>query len=140
MTERKILNECPFDSTIEANRMVFGYIKNLSAHSDLGETLINAVKPLGDVQIYSPDISNYRYLTASTQQIVFGFAVGMNSIAFRLNEQMKSRALETGGKAFPECGADWVSFLPFRCDWPKVDLNFWALKAYLNIRESVGLA
>jgi hypothetical protein len=136
----EILKKCPFDPAIEANHTVYDYIKTLSAHSDLLEPLMNSVKPLGDVQIYSPDSNRCCYLTVSTQKIIFGFAVGMDTIAFRLNEVMKARAIETGGKPFSECGADWVRFLTFRCDWPKVDLEFWARKAYVNIRESVGLA
>ena len=100
--------------------------------------LIKSMKPCGDVQIFEPD--SYRYLTVSTQKIIFGFAIDMDTITFRLNEKMKAIAIETGGKPFPECGEDWIKFLPFRSDWPKIDFEFWALKAYLNIRESVGLA
>ena len=136
----EILTKCPFDPTLEQNRLAFDYIKNLSAHGDLVTPLIEAVKPLGDVQIYSPDRGHCRYVTVSTQKIIFGFAIGMDTIAFRLNELMKSRAIETGGKSFPECGSDWVRFLSFRCDWPNIDFEFWARKAYVNIRESVGLA
>jgi hypothetical protein len=136
----EILNKCPFDPTIEENRVVFNYIKNLHAHSDFSAALIRSLKPCGDVQIFSPDHRACRYLTVSTQGIIFGLALGMDTIAFRLNKQMKEIALETGAKAFPQCGEDWVNLWPFRCDWPRVDYEFWALKAYLNIRESVGLA
>ena len=128
----------PFEPTLDVNRKVFDYIKNLHCHSDIADLLIQAMKPCGDVQIFSPD--SYRYLTASTQGIIFGFATGMDTIAFRLNEKMKAIAIETGGKTFSECGEDWVRFLPFRADRPKIDFEFWALKAYVNIRESVGLA
>ena len=100
--------------------------------------LIKSMKPCGDVQIFEPD--SYRYLTVSTQKIIISFSIEMDTIAFRLNEKMKAIAIETGGKPFPECGEDWIKFLPFRSDWPKIDFEFWALKAYLNIRESVGLA
>jgi hypothetical protein len=141
MTEVKMLDQCPFDPTIEANCMVFGYLKNLSAHPDLSEILVKSVRPLGDVQIYSPDFSNCRYVTVSTQRIIFGFAIGTNTIAFRLNDRMKAVAIKTGEKTFPECGADWVEFsFGGRGEWPKIDWDFWALKAYVNIRESVGLA
>ena len=128
----------PFDPTLEANRAVFNYIKNFHCHSDIGEMLIKSMKPCGDVQIFEPD--SYRYLTVSTQKIIISFSIEMDTIAFRLNEKMKAIAIETGGKPFPECGEDWIKFLPFRSDWPKIDFEFWALKAYLNIRESVGLA
>jgi hypothetical protein len=128
----------PFDLTQDANRAVFDYIKNIHCHPDLAETLAKAIKPCGDVQIFEP--GNCGYFTVSTQRIIFGFAIEMDTIAFRLNKKMRAIAIQTGGKPFPECGDDWVSFVPFRCDWPKVDLEFWALKAYLNVRESVGLA
>jgi hypothetical protein len=136
--EMEISNQCPFDPAHEANRQAFDYIKNLHAHSDVAETLVKSLKPCGEVQVFSPD--SYRYVTVSTQGIIFGFAVEMDTMAFRLSKRMKEIALETGAMAFPQCGEDWVNLLPFRCDWPKVDFEFWALKAYLNIRESVGLA
>jgi len=96
------------------------------------------MKPCGDVQIFEP--ANYGYLTVSTQKIIFGFATGMDTIAFRLNEKMRRLAVQTGARLLPECGEDWVNFWPSQGDWPRVDYEFWALKAYLNIREITGLA
>lgn len=137
----EIPNQCPFDPTLEANRLVFGYIKNLSAHPDLSEILIKAVKHPGDVQIYSPDFSNCRYVAVSTQRIIFGFAIGTSTIAFRLNDRMKAVAIKTGEKLLPECGAHWVEFsFGGRGEWPATDWDFWALRAYVNVRESMGLA
>jgi hypothetical protein len=133
-----VTTSVPFDPALEANRPVFDYIKNCHAHSDIVEPLIAATKPLGDAQIFSP--GDYRYVTVSTSRIIFGFAIGTNVIAFRLNGQMKERAIITGGAAFPLCGSDWVSFEPFRCEWPRVDFEFWALKAYVRAREMAGLA
>ena len=69
---------------------------------------------------------------------IFAVALGMNTIGFRLDERMKSRALASGGALFPECGPEWVSFTPFRDDWPRVDLEFWARKAYVAARELEG--
>ena len=133
-TEEKI----PFDPALDVNRKVFDYIKNLHCHSDISDVFEEGMKPCGDVQFYSPD--NYRYLTASTQNIIFAFAAGTDTIAFRLNKKMKMIAIETGGRDFSECGEDWVRFTLFRNDWPKTDLEFWSLKAYVGIREKVGLA
>ena len=62
----------------------------------------------------------------------------MSVIGFRLDERMKARALASGGSPYPECGNDWVSFTLFRDDWPKVDLEFWARKAYVAARELEG--
>jgi len=134
----EFVDKCPFDSSVEVNREVINYIKNLHCHSDVADVLTKAMRPCGDVQFFSPE--SYCYLTDSTQKIIFGFAVGMDTIAFRLNNKMKAIAIETGAKPLPECGDDWVNLLPFRPDWPRVDFEFWALKAYLNVRESVGLA
>jgi hypothetical protein len=61
-----------------------------------------------------------------------------DTIGFRLDERMKSRALASGGTLFPECGPDWVSFTLFRDDWPGIDLEFWARKAYVAAREFEG--
>ena len=92
---------------------------------------------MGDVQIVCPDPARYRYVIASTDNIVFGFAVGMNRIVFRLDERMKERALITGGMECPECGDEWVAVvheLP-DSDWPAVDVRFWAQKRYVHARS-----
>lgn len=120
------------------NAPVLAHVNDLSAHSDVAESLLKAVKPLGDVQVFCPDAHAYRYVVVSTNGIIFGLAVGMNTIAFRLDARMKVRAVATGAQAYPECGADWVSVLPLGddADWPTVDLRFWALKAYVHAREA----
>ena len=117
------------------NRQVLDHVKGSSAHSDIVEALGAAVKPLGDVQFFCPDIQEYRYVVASTKGIIMALAVGMDTIGFRLDERMKSHALASGGVACPECGKEWVSFTLFRSDWPKVDIEFWARKAYVAARE-----
>ena len=131
--------EHPFDLTINTNRAVFDYIRNLSAHSDIVEPLVAAVKPLGDVQIFTPEKpGGYRYYAVSTKGIIFAFAIGTRTIAFRLDNRMWERAVATGAKDFSICGTDWVSFEPFRCDWPKIDFEFWALKAYVYAGETAS--
>ncbi len=125
----------PGDLAIDLNRRVLAHVAEKSAHSDLGDLLLDAVKPLGDVQLYSPDWPTYRYVVASTKHVIFGFGVEMNTLAFRLDETFKDRALATGGIEFSECGDDWVRFIPFRDDWPRIDFEFWALKAYAYARE-----
>ena len=121
---------------ISINAEVLKYLGDSSAHSDIREALEDAVEPLGDVQTYCPNISDFKYVVVSTNNIIFGFAQGMNMIAFRLDATFKSRALETGGKCLSEVGPDWVSFNPYRDDWPAVDLAFWARKAYVIARET----
>ncbi len=77
----------------------------------------------------------FQGLLPFTKKIIFGFAMGSNMIAFRLNPLFKGRALETGGSDLSEPGPDWVSFVPFRDDWPEIDFKFWARKAYLCARS-----
>ena len=127
----------PAELQTSINRQVLNHVEGLSAHSDIVEALGAAVKPLGDVQFFCPDIQEYRYVVVSTKNVVFGFATGMTSVAFRLDERLKQRALITGGVALPECGPEWVDFVVFPgSDWPKVDLEFWARKAYVFVREA----
>jgi len=120
------------------NREVLNHIDGLSAHSDIAEALATALKPLGDVQLFSPDWQQYRYVAASTKGVIIALALGMNTIGFRLDQRMKARALASGAMPYPECGNEWVSFTLFRDDWPKVDLEFWARKAYVAARELEG--
>jgi hypothetical protein len=125
----------PIDLMTETNRGVLAHIEGMSAHSDIADVLAAAVKPLGDVQIFCPDLRQYRYVAASTKGVIFGFAIGMNTVAFRLDDRLKNRALITGASACLECGPDWVSFIAFRDDWPRFDFEFWARKAYVYARE-----
>ncbi len=129
--------EIPPELIATVNRPVLAYVAELSAHSDIADVLMNAVKPLGDVQLYCPDWNAYRYVIASTKGVVFGLAVGMDTVALRLDEKMKQRALTTGGLDYPSCGAEWVAVVHRRPDgdWPAVDVRFWARMAYLHARE-----
>ncbi len=133
-----MLQDIPRDLETLRNRPVLRHIEGLSAHSDVVEALATALKPLGDVQIFCPDSQQYRYVVASTKGIIIALAVGMNTTGFRLDERMRSRALASGGVTFPECGPEWVSFTLFRDDWPRIDLEFWARKAYVAARELEG--
>lgn len=128
----------PAELQTSINRQVLDYIGGLCAHSDIAEALMRALEPLGDVQIFCPDPQQYRYVVASTKGIIIALAVGMNTIAFRLDERMKARALASGGVPYAECGKEWVSFTLFRNDWPKIDVEFWARKAYVAARELEG--
>jgi hypothetical protein len=125
----------PVELQTSINRQVLEHLKGLSAHSDVAEALTAALEPLGDVQIFCPDCQQYRYVVASTKGIIFALAAGMNAAGFRLDERMKARALASGGAPYAECGSEWVSFALFRDDWPKVDVEFWARKAYVAARE-----
>lgn len=128
----------PPELALPVNDIVLAHLDGKSAHSDIAQVLTDAVKPLGDVQVFCPNWHKYRYVVASTKGVIFGFAIGMNTVAFRLDEKMKSRALLTGGIEYPECGKDWVEVVHHGqdSDWPAVDVRFWARKAYVYAREA----
>ena len=132
----KQMQEVPLALKNAANERVLTYLQDLSAHGDIAELLLTAVEPLGDVQTFCPDPSSYRYVLVSTNGIAFGFAAGMHTLAVRLDPRMKARALATGGIAWTECGEDWAAVMHRRPDddWPKVDVAFWARKAYVHAR------
>ena len=125
----------PLEIDTSVNRQVLKHLDSLSAHSDVAGDLSAALKPLGDVQMFCPDWQQYRYVVASTKGVIIALAVGTDTIGFRLDERMKTRALASGGVPYPECGDQWVSFTLFRDDWPKIDVEFWARKAYVAARE-----
>jgi hypothetical protein len=131
--------EIPGDIAHAINKPVLDFIQPLSAHADVSEALAEAVQPLGDVQLFCPDPSRYKYWVASTQGILFGLAMGMNIVAFRLNPPYNHRGLETGGALIPGLSNAWIGFVLFRDDWPRADLTFWARKAYVYARETKGL-
>lgn len=136
--KNKMLLPLPAALESPTNRPVLAHLADQSAHSDIASVLADAVQPLGDVQLFCPDSARYRYVVASTRNVIFGFASGMDVLAFRLDEKLLARALVTGGVAQRECGPGWVRFVLFRNDWPKVDAEFWARKAYVHARESAG--
>ena len=117
------------------NRRVLQHLDRTSAHSDIADALATALKPLGAVEFFCPDWQGYSYVVAFTNGIIIAFALGMSTVAFRLDERMKPRALASGAEPYPDCGDEWVAFTLFRDDWPKPDLEFWARKAYVAARE-----
>jgi hypothetical protein len=119
----------------DRNRRVLAKIVETSVHSDLSDLLQSAVKPLEEVQLYCPDLPKHHYVVASTRHVIFGFAIARSTLAFRLDQRLRQRALASGGAAFPACGRDWVTFKPFRDGQPSTDFRFWALKAYDYARE-----
>jgi hypothetical protein len=125
----------PAELETSINRQVLSHLDGLSAHSDVANALSAAFKSLGDVQMFCPDWQQYRYVVAYTKGVLIALAVGMDTTGFRFDERMKARALASEGVPYPECGDQWVSFTLFRDDWPKIDVEFWARKAYVAARE-----
>jgi len=131
-----MLQPLPPELATDVNAEVLRHGEGLPAHSDAVEVLKGAVQPLGDVQMFCPDWQRYRYVVASTNGVIFRLAVGMSTVAFRLDPRMKGRALQTGGEPYPDCGAEWVAVIHSLpdSDWPAVDVQFWARKAYVYAR------
>ena len=125
------MEQLPDKLNTEKNCSVLEYISGLSAHSDVAEALEIGIAPLGAADTYCPDTDSYRYLVAYANETVFSYAVGMNTVAFRLSPDFKHRAINSGGEAVDSIGDEWVAFKLFRSGWPEVDLGFWARKAYL---------
>jgi len=119
------------------NAGVLAYVEKLSAHTDVASALIEALQPLGDVQLFCPDPTRCRYVVAASATVIFAFATGMNQLGFRLDALLRTRALLSGAAACPQCGEDWVCFTLFRDDWPAPDLPFWARKAYVFARQTL---
>jgi hypothetical protein len=128
----------PHSLNIDANRKVLAHVASLSAHSDIADILRLAVSSLGDCKLFCPDWNSYRYVVSYTDDIIFGVALGMDTVAFRLDPRMKERALATGGVPLPDCGEEWVAVVHrlHDSDWPAVDATFWARKAYAAARAS----
>ena len=75
------------------------------------DVLLDAVQPLGDVQLYCPDLAAYRYVIAATNAVVFGFAVGMSTVSFRFDERMTARRCKREARPFPSAETSgWQSF------------------------------
>lgn len=120
----------------KTNAPVLPLLTELSAHSDVGEALLQSVKPLGDVQVFCANAQEFKCIAVATLNVIFGLAVGMNGIRLRLDPIAHSRALKTGAEPAPDLGLEWASFQLFRADWPAPDLAFWLRKAYSFARES----
>jgi len=73
-------HDVPPELKTAINRTVLAHLDGTSAHSDIAQVLTDAVKPLGEVQLYCPNWHNYRYVVASTKGVIFGFAIGMNTV------------------------------------------------------------
>ena len=117
------------------NTAVLGYIADGSAHSDVAEALLQAVRPLAGVQSYCPDPARYRYVAVFTETIIFAFAIGMKTVAFRLDARSHQHALQVGAMPIPELKDEWLRFDLFQGDRPDTDLLFWARKAYLRAKQ-----
>lgn len=88
-----------------------------SAYIDIVNMLVHSADDLPQVQFYCPDTDNHAYYLAHTPNgVMFGAAMGMSALMYRLPKQAISGALVKGGEIIQEIGDSWVSFNPF---WPE---------------------
>ena len=99
-----------------------------SARDEVGSSLIESLKPLGEYELRG-NLKSFRSPYAVTRNVVFCGAAGMSDTFWRLRPSDREIALATG--ATPAAiGEDWVCVSLFRKNWPKPDLGHWALRAY----------
>jgi hypothetical protein len=131
-----MFTKVPEELLNKENEEVLKYIQDLSAHDGVADELVKSVKPLGDVQVYCPEWESFRYVVVSTCNIIFGVALGQDTVAYLLNDEFKEKALLTGCMLYPQLGESWVWVNPYSGDWPRVDFTFWARKSYVSTRET----
>jgi len=106
-----------------------------SAHSDIASELLDAAQGLPHRHWYCPDKWSYAYVFLHTPSgTVYGLAVGMRTLLFRLPQAEMLAALAEGGEAYKELGPEWVSFYPFHPDIPRAQIQarmkHWCAAAY----------
>lgn len=104
------------------------YFAPLSAHSDVAEEFLVALEKLGEYECRGGP-GEWAALYAVTNDVIFGAAAGMSETFWRLRPADIEIALATGAQR-TDLGPEWVKVTLFRCDWPKPDLAYWALRAY----------
>lgn len=120
----------PEEQHFDLNRRALATSGGDRFRTDLSERLRIAVQALPEVDLFSPNWPKYRYVAASTRHIIFAFAIGTNTLAFRLDLRFHPQALAAGGAPYDECGDDWVSFSACPDNWPRTDFEAWAARAY----------
>lgn len=134
VADRQVDSAVPAQLDTEENSSVLTYLAGHSAHSDGALALLEAVEPLGAAEVFCPSPDHFRYVVVHTSGTIFGFAQGTSRVAFRLDPELRSKAIRSGGESVDAIGSGWVSFEMFRSEWPEPDLSFWARKAYATVR------
>jgi len=110
------------------NLVAEAFFLSQSAHGDLAEELLAALKRLGEYDVrYAA--REYGAVFVVTNATLFCGAAGMHTTYWRLRPKDFDVALATGAVAAP-IGGGWAAIELFRSDWPRPDLSFWALRAY----------
>ncbi len=91
-----------------------------SAHDDVATALIDAAKGLPNARRYCPDPPAYAYVALHTAAWrMFGLAIGMSTVAFRLPSDLEQEATTDGGTPLPDPGPGWFAFQPWDVALPK---------------------
>lgn len=84
---------------------------NPSAHDEASSALTDSARGLSDVAWYCPDPQAYAYFVLHTRsRRIFGIAFGMSANAFALPPDEVALAVQSGGRPYPDIGADWIVF------------------------------
>lgn len=105
------------------------YFESRSAHSDISQELLAAVKRLGEYEERYARAIDFPALFLVTNNTVFCGAAGMSETYWRLRPSDVAIALKSSAE-LSEVGPSWVVFTLYRSDWPKPDLSHWSLRAY----------
>lgn len=108
------------------------HFAGLGAHSDVASELCLAVKRLGDYEICGGG-PGYAAVYCVTNGIVFCGASGMGSTLWRLRPEDVEIAVATGARR-TKLGPEWVEVMLYQANWPRPDLQHWALRAYDHAR------
>ncbi len=111
------------------NPEVERFFQPLSAHSDVAEEFLASLKQLGDFEIFQERKIEFGAIYVVTSQVAFCGTSGMRDTYWRLSQADAAIAVASGAEV-ASIGPGWVKIECFRSDWPKQDLNHWALRAY----------
>jgi hypothetical protein len=126
-----------FDSAQNAEALSFLVQAHPSAHSDLSDELLKSTAGLSGVGSYCPDVQSYAFVLLHTESnLIFGMALGMNDMVFKLPANQIQQARMDGGEPRQDIGTGWIRFNPFAVptDMPgtRAKLHRWCRVALTN--------
>ena len=110
--------------------------KSPSAHSDLVDELRLATQDLPDAYLYCPDRAKYAFFAVHrADHTIIALALGMRQIVYRLPNLLIPKAIQDGGRPFPDISPEWVSLVldseNQTIDESRRRLGHWCRKALL---------
>jgi hypothetical protein len=110
------------------NSQIEEFFKSKQAHDEVGAAFTDSLKKLGKYQLLG-NLQRFEAPYAVAFNVIFGGATDMCHVHYFLDPEHLQIALKSGAEASP-ISKEWIRFTLFRSEWPKVDLQFWSLKAY----------